>query len=63
MELSILCDCDVALIIRNGNKVYRYASTNIVKLLNRNYEKIEFTNEDVSSKMKIILYRTNFKFL
>jgi hypothetical protein len=34
MELSVLCDCEVALIIFNcSNKLYQYSSTNMDKVL------------------------------
>ena len=33
-ELSILCDCEIALIIFNsGNKLFQYASTDMDKIL------------------------------
>ena len=35
-ELSILCDCEIALIIFNsGNKLFQYASTDMDKILLR----------------------------
>jgi hypothetical protein len=33
MELSLLCDCDVALIVFNGNKLFEYSSSNMDKIL------------------------------
>ena len=32
-ELSILCDCEIALIVFHGNKLYQYASTDMDKVL------------------------------
>lgn len=52
MELSILCDCEVALIIYNSNnKLYQYSSTDLKKILARieqygDSDK-ELTNDDV----------------
>ena len=52
MELSILCDCEIALIIFNSNNsVYQYASNDIKETLAK-YEEygemnIELSNRDV----------------
>lgn len=54
MELSILCDCEVALIIFNtNNKLYQYASDDIKSTLTK-FEEFgevhsEFNNKDVST--------------
>lgn len=51
MELSILCDCDVALLVFSPqDKLFRYASTDLGKVLERfhNYkdESTDMTNDD-----------------
>ncbi len=51
-ELSILCDCEIALIIFNsGNKLFQYASTDMDKILLRYTEYNEphesRTNSDI----------------
>lgn len=66
MELSILCDCEVALIIYNSNnKLYQYSSTDLKKILSRidqfGENGKELTNDDVC---KIFLKNCNLlKFL
>ena len=52
MELSLLCDCEIALIIFNSNgRLAQYASTDMDKILLQYTEytdtKEERTNEDV----------------
>lgn len=51
-ELSVLCDCEVALIVfNNGNKLHQYSSTDIDKILLKYTEHHEphesKTNEDM----------------
>jgi len=51
-ELSVLCDCEIALIIFNGtNKLFQYASTDMDKVLLRYTEYNEphesRTNKDI----------------
>lgn len=42
MELSILCDCEIALIIFNSNnKLFQYASTDMKSTLNKFYKYYE----------------------
>jgi hypothetical protein len=51
MELSILCDTEIALIIFNGNKCFQYASSDMDKLLLKytDHEELHkpLTNKDV----------------
>lgn len=59
MELSILCECDVALIIFNSNnKLYQYASSDMEKILVKYTEyhdtQTPMTNEDVRKYILII---------
>jgi len=51
MELSILCECEIALIVfSSNNKLFQYSSTDLDKLLNRMNEYNEphkpLTNDD-----------------
>ena len=65
-ELSILCDCEIALIIFNsGNKLFQYASTDMDKILLKYTEYNEphesRTNADIHEvsvqKLLISLYQ------
>lgn len=56
MELSILCDCEIALIIFNSNNnLYQYASNDIKSTLAKYKEfgemNIELSNKDVCFKI------------
>lgn len=65
-ELSVLCDCEIALIIFNSsNKLFQYASTDMDKVLLKYTEYNEphesRTNSDiveVSAILRLILKRT-----
>lgn len=49
MELSILCDCEIALIIINSNnKLFQYASTDMKSTINKffKYQDTEKINEE-----------------
>lgn len=55
MELAILCDCEIALIIFQDNKIYQYGSFGLDKVLSRFAESKEipcedFTNDDYCTK-------------
>jgi len=54
MELSILCDCEIALIVIEGKKenvkVYQYGSNGLAKILRRFAESSEIPSEDVSNE-------------
>jgi len=50
MELSILCDCEVALIVFQENKLYQYGSEGINKVLMRFAESKESALEDHSNQ-------------
>ena len=57
-ELSILCDCEIALIIFNGaNKLFQYASTDMDKVLLKYTEYNEphesRTNKDIIDVSKL----------
>lgn len=66
-ELSVLCDCEIALIIFNSsNKLFQYASTDMDKVLLKYTEYNEphesRTNSDiveVSASLHLILKRTS----
>lgn len=68
-ELSILCDCEIALIIFNsGNKLFQYASTDMDKILLKYTEYNEphesRTNTDIVEVQELIMrYRHNYNFL
>jgi MADS-box transcription enhancer factor 2B len=48
-ELSVLCDCEIALIIFNNNgKLVQYASTDIDKILMK-YTEVSFNNQSIQS--------------
>ncbi len=56
MELSILCDCEIALIIfSSNNKLFQYASNDMDKCLLKYTEYNEphkpLTNQDVSTSL------------
>jgi hypothetical protein len=55
MELSILCDCEIALIVLQANKLYQYGSGDIGKILLRyaDYQELPYqdlTNADYNTK-------------
>jgi len=50
MELSILCDCEIGLIVFEGKKVYQYGSEGLDKILTRFAECKEIPSEDVSNE-------------
>lgn len=59
-ELSILCDCEIALIIFNsGNKLFQYASTDMDKILLKYTEYNEphesRTNTDIVEVQQLIM--------
>ena len=35
MELSVLCECDIAIIVMSGDKLYQYSNTDIYDLIRR----------------------------
>jgi len=49
MELSILCDCEIALIVFQENKIYQYGSVGLDTVLMRYAESTEVACEDVSN--------------
>jgi len=49
MELSILCDCEIALIVFQENKLYQYGSEGINKVMLRFAETKEIPVEDHSN--------------
>jgi len=49
MELSILCDCEIALIVFQDNKIFQYGSVGLDKVLIRYAESKEIPCEDVSN--------------
>jgi len=60
-ELSVLCDCEIALIIFNGsNKLFQYASTDMDRVLLRYTEYNEphesRTNSDI---IEVVLVQTH----
>lgn len=62
-ELSILCDCEIALIIFNsGNKLFQYASTDMDKILLKYTEYNEphesRTNTDIVEVQELIMRYT-----
>lgn len=74
-ELSVLCDCEIALIIFNStNKLFQYASTDMDKVLLKYTEYNEphesRTNSDIVEvrsslnhrvyRMLVLKYRTHF---
>lgn len=61
-ELSVLCDCEIALIIFNSaNKLFQYASTDMDKVLLKYTEYNEphesRTNKDIIEVSLISLYK------
>jgi len=50
MELSILCDCEISLIVFQENKIYQYGSVGLDKVLIRYAESKEVPSEDVSNE-------------
>ena len=59
-ELSVLCDCEIALIIFNGsNRLFQYASTDMDRVLLRYTEYNEphesRTNSDIIEVVKVII--------
>eukprot|EP00126_Sphaerothecum_destruens_P006150 Sdes_comp19238_c0_seq5m10172 len=57
-ELSVLCDCEIALIVFNSHdKLFQYASTDMDKILLKYTEYSEphesRTNADIASKTKV----------
>uniref|UniRef100_A0A8C1CS42 Myocyte enhancer factor 2ab n=2 Tax=Cyprinus carpio TaxID=7962 RepID=A0A8C1CS42_CYPCA len=62
-ELSVLCDCEIALIIFNrSNKLFQYASTDMDKVLlkyteyNEPHEKSESQNCGIKSRNYLLLF-------
>jgi hypothetical protein len=49
MELSILCDCEIALIIIQANKLYQYGSGDIGKILLRYADNQELPYQDLTN--------------
>ena len=48
-ELSILCDCEIALIIfSSSNKLYQYASTDMDKVMMATMHYVQFVKYDVT---------------
>lgn len=65
-ELSVLCDCEIALIIFNrSNKLFQYASTDMDKVLLKYTEYNEphesRTNSDIVEVSGYTLQRVKFK--
>lgn len=61
-ELSVLCDCEIALIIfSSSNKLYQYASTDMDKVLLK-YTEYSEPHESVTNK-NIIEVRSQFGWL
>lgn len=67
-ELSVLCDCEIALIVFNGsNKLFQYASTDMDKVLLR-YTEFNEPHESCTNKeivevgSSIIIYKPNLFF-
>jgi len=50
MELSILCDCEIALIVIEGKKVYQYGSDGLDNILKRFADSTEIPSENVSNE-------------
>ena len=64
-ELSILCDCEIALIIFNsGNKLFQYASTDMDKILLKYTEYNDFKSEPHVTLwyyyMNVAIYNNDF---
>ena len=62
-ELSVLCDCEIALIVFNGaNKLFQYASTDMDKVLLRYTEYNEphesCTNREIVDVSSICVFFT-----
>jgi len=49
MELSILCDCEIALIVFQANKLYQYGSGDIGKILLRYADNQELPYQDLTN--------------
>lgn len=68
-ELSVLCDCEIALIIFNStNKLFQYASTDMDKVLLKYTEYNEphesRTNSDiVEVRISFFIFCTKFQFI
>ena len=61
-ELSVLCDCEIALIIfSSSNKLYQYASTDMDKVLLK-YTEYNEPHESLTNKNIIEVYPNNFEF-
>ena len=58
-ELSVLCDCEIALIIfSSSNKLYQYASTDMDKILLK-YTEYNEPHESLTNKNIIDVSTTN----
>lgn len=65
-ELSVLCDCEIALIIfSSSNKLYQYASTDMDKVLLKYTEYNEphesLTNKNIIEVIKYVKNEENLK--
>lgn len=63
-ELSVLCDCEIALIIfSSSNKLYQYASTDMDKVLLK-YTEYNEPHESLTNKniIEVILYSASICF-
>lgn len=59
-ELSVLCDCEIALIIfSSSNKLYQYASTDMDKVLLK-YTEYNEPHESLTNKNIIEVIKINF---
>jgi hypothetical protein len=65
-ELSVLCDCEIVIIIfNNNNKLFQYASSNVDSILLKYTEHSEpcetKTNEDIINVRNLILLKKKKK--
>lgn len=61
-ELSVLCDCEIALIIfSSSNKLYQYASTDMDKILLK-YTEYNEPHESLTNKNIIDVSKVSFPF-
>jgi hypothetical protein len=61
MELSILCDCDIGLIIFNRQSLFQYASGDMAKVLLRYVESNEPPGQDLTNEDYLKFYDKNSK--
>lgn len=58
MELSILCDCEIAMILFSGDQLYQYSSTNMDGIMKK-YHAFEGQFEALTNKDVTLLYIYN----